>query len=66
MGRLSLVTHEFNEIKSGLGTALDNIKESFKEVQEKANDFKKPGPHPVPDNYKELDSPKSNEIINHT
>ncbi|KAF7996226.1 hypothetical protein HCN44_001858 [Aphidius gifuensis] len=66
LGRLSLVTHEFNEIKSGLGTALDNIKESFKEVQEKANDFKKPGPHPVPDNYKELDLPKSNEIINHT
>ena len=57
LGRLSLVTQEFNQIKSGLGAALDNIKASFKEVQEKANDLT-PGPHPVPENYKELDESK--------
>lgn len=60
LGRLSLVTQEFNQIKSGLGAALDNIKASFKEVQEKANDLGKPGPHPVPENYKELEASKSN------
>lgn len=54
LGRLSLVTQEFNQIKTGLGTALDNIKASFKEVQEKANDLSSnPGPHPVPENYAE-------------
>ena len=60
LGRLSLVTQEFNQIKSGLGAALDNIKASFKEVQEKANDLRSPGPHPVPENYKELEEAKSN------
>ncbi|XP_043277573.1 kinesin-related protein 9 [Venturia canescens] len=61
LGRLSLVTQEFNQIKSGLGAALDNIRESFKEVQEKANGFSNPGPHPVPENYRELEAaqPKS-------
>lgn len=54
LGRLSLVTQEFNQIKSGLGTALDNIKASFKEVQEKASDLSNPGPHPVPENYSEM------------
>lgn len=33
LGRLSLVTHEFNQIKTGLGTALDNIRSSFQVVQ---------------------------------
>uniref|UniRef100_A0A0C9RKG0 DDB_G0290503_3 protein n=1 Tax=Fopius arisanus TaxID=64838 RepID=A0A0C9RKG0_9HYME len=61
LGRLSLVTQEFNQIKSGLGTALDNIKASFKEVQEKANDLSNPGPHPVPENYKEMDETPKNE-----
>ncbi|XP_023288663.1 centromere-associated protein E [Orussus abietinus] len=39
LGRLSLVTQEFNQIKTGLGAALDNIKASFKELTlgEKAN-----------------------------
>ncbi|XP_076247524.1 uncharacterized protein LOC143187298 [Calliopsis andreniformis] len=55
LGRLSLVTQEFNQIKTGLGTALDNIKASFKEVQDKANDLRNPGPHPIPANYKEFD-----------
>lgn len=33
LGRLSLVTQEFNQIKSGLGEALDNIRSSFHIVQ---------------------------------
>lgn len=33
LGRLSLVTHEFNQIKVGLGSALDNIRNSFQIVQ---------------------------------
>ncbi|XP_063982071.1 ninein [Diachasmimorpha longicaudata] len=61
LGRLSLVTQEFNQIKSGLGAALDNIKASFKEVQEKANDLSNPGPHPVPENYKQMDETPKNE-----
>lgn len=71
LGRLSLVTQEFNQIKTGLGAALDNIKASFKEVQEKANDLRHPGPYPIPENYEEFVDPdkKSNgkvlpEIIN--
>lgn len=35
LGRLSLVTQEFNQIKEGLGSALDNIKSSFQIVQSK-------------------------------
>ncbi|XP_051174460.1 coiled-coil domain-containing protein 146 [Leptopilina boulardi] len=62
LGRLSLVTQEFNQIKSGLGAALDNIKASFKEVQEKANDLT-PGPHQIPENYKELDESKTDPEI---
>lgn len=60
LGRLSLVTQEFNQIKSGLGAALDNIKASFKEVQDKASDLSNPGPHPVPENYRELNGVSSN------
>lgn len=33
LGRLSLVTQEFNQIKSGLGDALDKIRTSFQLVQ---------------------------------
>lgn len=51
LGRLSLVTQEFNQIKTGLGAALDNIKASFKVVQQKALDLSHPGPHPLPENY---------------
>lgn len=73
LGRLSLVTQEFNQIKTGLGTALDNIKASFKEVQDKTNDLRHPGPHPIPENYKELNESNNNkpdgkplpEIVNH-
>lgn len=35
LGRLSLVTQEFNLIKDKLGHALDGIKKSFSEVQSK-------------------------------
>lgn len=59
LGRLSLVTQEFNQIKTGLGTALDNIKASFKEVQDKANDLRNPGPHPIPENYQEFNEPNN-------
>lgn len=48
LGRLSLVTQEFNQIKTGLGSALDQIRSSFKTVQEKIQDVG-PGPHPIPD-----------------
>lgn len=44
LGRLSLVTQEFNMIKQGLGKALDEIKSSFMEVQERV---KGPGPHKI-------------------
>lgn len=46
LGRLSLVTQEFNQIKEGLGGALDKIKRSFLEVQEKIK-IQGPGPHPI-------------------
>ncbi|XP_055596512.1 uveal autoantigen with coiled-coil domains and ankyrin repeats [Uranotaenia lowii] len=44
LGRLSLVTQEFNMIKTGLGKALDEIKSSFVEVQDRV---KGPGPHRI-------------------
>ncbi|XP_059618018.1 myosin-9 [Phlebotomus argentipes] len=47
LGRLSLVTQEFNQIKLGLGDALDNIRSSFMTVQDKIKDVG-PGPHQIP------------------
>lgn len=35
LGKLGLVTQEFNAIKHGLGDALDNIRSSFAVVQSK-------------------------------
>lgn len=52
LGRLSLVTQEFNLIKKGLGSALDEIKESFNAVQKKVKDAG-PGPHKI--NSNEID-----------
>lgn len=46
LGRLSLVTQEFNQIKTGLGDALDKVKTSFLTVQEKLKDAG-PGPHNI-------------------
>lgn len=54
LGRLSLVTQEFNQIKTGLGTALDNIRSSFHAVQDKLKD-QGPGPHKIKE---ELDAEK--------
>lgn len=48
LGRLSLVTQEFNQIKFGLGEALDNIRSSFMTVQEKVKQNVGPGPHQIP------------------
>lgn len=48
LGRLSLVTQEFNQIKTGLGDALDNIRSSFQTVQSKVKDTG-PGPNPIED-----------------
>lgn len=46
LGRLSLVTQEFNQIKLGLGEALDNIRSSFHTVQDKVKNVG-PGPNPI-------------------
>lgn len=46
LGRLSLVTQEFNQIKTGLGTALDNIRSSFLEVEDKVKNVGR-GPNPI-------------------
>lgn len=46
LGRLSLVTREFNEIKTGLGAALDKVRSSFLEVQDKVNHVGR-GPNPI-------------------
>ncbi|CAH1276113.1 unnamed protein product [Diabrotica balteata] len=45
LGRLSLVTQEFNGIKTGLSSALEKIKESFHAVQKKIDEG--PGPHNI-------------------
>lgn len=46
LGRLSLVTSEYNQIKSGLAGALDDIRDSFLQVQSKLKDVG-PGPRPI-------------------
>lgn len=47
MGKLSLVSQEFNQIKMGLGKALDEMKSTYKTVREKINEG--PGPHNIED-----------------
>ncbi|XP_049875844.1 putative leucine-rich repeat-containing protein DDB_G0290503 [Pectinophora gossypiella] len=46
LGRLSLVAQEFNQIKTGLGDALDKVKASFLTVQSRLDDAG-PGPHNI-------------------
>lgn len=46
VGKLSLLSQEFNRIKSGLGSTLDEIRSSFQNVQDKIKD-KGPGPHTI-------------------
>ncbi|KAF2883355.1 hypothetical protein ILUMI_22857 [Ignelater luminosus] len=58
LGRLSLITQEFNQIKSGLGQALDEIKDSFNAVQKKLKDAG-PGPHQISSN--EIDANSTNK-----
>ncbi|XP_026472899.1 uncharacterized protein LOC113376974 [Ctenocephalides felis] len=53
LGRLSLVMQEFNQVKSGLGNALDTIRSSFHEVQSKVKDVG-PGPHDIPNTKSEI------------
>lgn len=49
LGRLSLVNQEFNGIKTGLGDAIENLKLSFKVVQDKVKTIRPgPGPHTLP------------------
>ncbi|XP_028159756.1 uncharacterized protein LOC114352370 [Ostrinia furnacalis] len=45
LGRLSLVTQEFHQIKTGLGEALDKAKSNLRTVQDKED--KGPGPHNI-------------------
>lgn len=56
LGRLSLVTQEFNSIKSDLGSALDNIRHAFISVQKKVKEFGKTGIIPILDS---LEAPSS-------
>ncbi|KAL1494483.1 hypothetical protein ABEB36_010075 [Hypothenemus hampei] len=57
LGKLSLLSQEFNRIKSGLGSTLDEIRSSFQKVQEKIKD-KGPGPHKISSNEILDDLPK--------
>ncbi|XP_044253589.1 interaptin [Tribolium madens] len=47
LGKLSLVSQEFNQIKTGLGKALDEMRATYKTVREKVNEG--PGPHKIDD-----------------
>ncbi|CAH0564783.1 unnamed protein product [Brassicogethes aeneus] len=49
LGKLSMVSQEFNMIKSGLGKALEDIKNSFKSVEQEVKDVG-PGPHKISSN----------------
>lgn len=49
LGRLSLVNQEFNELKSGLGAAIENLKGSLKIVKD--NITTGPGPHNITDDH---------------
>lgn len=59
LGRLSLVTSEFNQIKAGLASALDNIRNNFLEIQNGIKDVG-PGPRPIPEEEEENSLPSVN------
>jgi hypothetical protein len=56
LGRLSLVTQEFNNIKIGLGDALNNIRDSFNAVQKEVQKNVGPGPHRISDTEFDADN----------
>ncbi|XP_072157127.1 uncharacterized protein [Bemisia tabaci] len=58
LGRLSLVTQEFNQIKTGLGVALDQMKSTFATIQN--NNDPNPGPKPIPDLPESTDLSRTN------
>lgn len=58
LGKLSLLSQEFNRIKSGLGSTLDEIRSSFQKVQDKIKD-KGPGPHKISSNEINDSAPNS-------
>ncbi|XP_046416614.1 uncharacterized protein LOC124177820 [Neodiprion fabricii] len=53
MNRIGMVSDEFGDIKIALETALDNIKASFKEIQQKEKNITGVVPHPIPEDYDE-------------
>lgn len=55
LGRLSLVTQEFSQIRTGLGDALDKIKGTFQTVESKVKDVG-PGPNPIEEDVTSYDS----------
>jgi len=50
LGRLSLVTQEFNAVKSSVGATLDGLRTGMADVQNSIKDTG-PGPNPLPPNY---------------
>lgn len=62
LGRLSLVTQEFNSIKSDLGSALDNIRHAFISVQKKVKEFGKTGIIPIPDSNEAPSGDEGNQV----
>lgn len=53
MGRLLLVTQEFNQTKGDLATAFDNLRNTFKSVRQDVKDLG-PGPIPIEDEDNKL------------
>lgn len=61
LGRLSLVNQEFNNVKTGLGSAIDNLRTSFEMIQKNVKNIG-PGPHKIPDHEFDEDSVKTNLV----
>lgn len=61
LGQLKLTTQEFNNIKTAVATALNNMKTSFKGVQEHTNELTISGRNPMPiDGYQNFDDSATN------